>query len=487
MRVLFILQDTRLHERLGIMTLSSILKQQGHVVNLFITKTMRKDACLAEIRKRAPDILAYSIVTGEQNYYLAFNRYIKEHYHCFSVFGGPHPTFSPDMINQTGVDAICRGEGDLYFPQLLVAMEEGGDFYQTPNFWIKRPDGRIVKNEIGPLVNDLNALPFPDRKILYDADPALRFKGNKLFMTMRGCPYQCSYCFNHSYNQLVKNKGAILRYRSVDNVIAEIKRVKAEYFLDRVFIDDDTFLIKPDGWLEAFAERYPDEVGVPITCNIRGNLADVKNVALLEKMGCKHVFIGVDPPHQDISVRILNRHITPDQTMNACAMLHRHNIKIMTQSILGLPVDNPLETDLATLDFNIKLKPDFAMTHLLYPYDGTDIKRIAVQNNMFDPDHEKNTAENQTQSALTFNSPAEKRKITNLSKLFGVIVQFPFLRPLTPLLISLPLTYLYTLLFYGLFGCKLIRHSNRKIVSQVVRSYLPFYVKLVRQSAENKS
>ena len=45
-------------------------------------------------------------------------------------------------------------------------------------------------------------------------------------MSNRGCPYKCTYCFNHAYNKLTKGTGDMMRYRSVDSIIREIKEVK---------------------------------------------------------------------------------------------------------------------------------------------------------------------------------------------------------------------------------------------------------------------
>ena len=49
----------------------------------------------------------------------------------------------------------------------------------------------------------------------------------------------------------------------------------------------------------------------------------------------------------------------------------------MTQNLIGLPVPNPVEIDYDTLDFNIKLKPDYAWSSILYPYPGTEIGESA--------------------------------------------------------------------------------------------------------------
>ena len=115
MRVQFLLKNTGMWERLGIMTLSSVLKDKGHDVKLTLTEEMSEEEIIKEVKKYEPKVLAYSIMTGEHVYHIELNQMIRSHYNAFSVFGGPHPPYSPEMINKDFVDAICRGEGEIYF------------------------------------------------------------------------------------------------------------------------------------------------------------------------------------------------------------------------------------------------------------------------------------------------------------------------------------------------------------------------------------
>ena len=220
MRVQFLLKNTGMYERLGIMTLSSLLKSKGHDVKLNLTEESTEKKIVEHIKTYKPHILAYSIMTGEHVYHVELNQMIRNHYNdAISVFGGPHPTYCPEIIEKDGVDAICRGEGEIYFTELIEKLEKGQDFYDTKNFWFKKKDGSIIKNPLGKLVPELDSNPEPDRKLMYEADKALRARGTKLFMATRGCPYQCTYCFNHAYNALTKGKGEMIRSRSVDGII----------------------------------------------------------------------------------------------------------------------------------------------------------------------------------------------------------------------------------------------------------------------------
>ena len=60
-------------------------------------------------------------MTGEHVYHIELNQMIRAQYNeALSVFGGPHPTYTPGMIHDEYVDAICRGEGEIYFPQISL-------------------------------------------------------------------------------------------------------------------------------------------------------------------------------------------------------------------------------------------------------------------------------------------------------------------------------------------------------------------------------
>ncbi len=480
MRIQFLLKNTNMYERLGIMTLASVLKKNGHETKLQLTEELTENDIVKKVKEFQPHVLAYSIMTGEHVYHIDLNQMVRNEYpDAISVFGGPHPTYTPQMIEKDYVDAICRGEGEKYFLELVNKLQENKDYTDTPNFWFKKKDGTIIKNKMGSLVEKLDDLPFPDRSLMYDSDKSLAARGSKLFMSNRGCPYACTYCFNHAYNKLTKGHGDMMRYRSVDSILAEIKDVKKNYFLDRVNIDDDIFLLKPKGWLEEFAERYPKEIGIPMLCNVRPNMVSERVGKLLRKMNCTHVSMGIECANNEVARKLLKRATSNEKIVEAAEILHKNNIKIITLNIVGLPVEDPLKLDLETLDFNIKLKPDFALSAILYPYPGTEIGDLAQSAGHFDSSFEKIRISNKSESTMVWGNKKYNRQINNLHKLMGIIVQFPILRPLTNFLISLPLTFFYTWLYFAFYGYKYLRQSSLKGILKTFTHYIKFYFKYV--------
>ncbi|MEK6820224.1 MAG: radical SAM protein, partial [Nanoarchaeota archaeon] len=332
MRVAFILKTITVSSPLGIMYLSAALKKEGHETALFY---FRRRDFLEKLKRFKPDILAYSITTGAHREYIALNRKIKKSLNAVSVFGGPHPTFYPEMIEENGVDAICRGEGEEAFVEFVNKLEKGKSTDRVKNFWIKRGK-RIIKNPVRKLKENLDELPFPDREVVYKTDRFFLDFKMKRFMASRGCPFKCTYCFNRQYNQLYKNKGRIVRCRSVDNLLEEIKQVKSRYPTKLIKFVDDTFILDKI-WLEEFCDKYRKEIGLPFICNIRADLVTEDIVEQLKKAMCIAVYIGIESGNEKARREVLERNMSDEQILNACRLFRKYGIKIIAQNMLGLP------------------------------------------------------------------------------------------------------------------------------------------------------
>lgn len=449
MRVLLVLKESTMHERLGVMYLSSALKSHGHDVRLVLVDRIGLEGLRNLMDSYQPVVVGYSAMTGEHMGLIEINRVLKEDYKFLAVFGGPHATFFPDLIKEYRCDAICIGEGDIAFPEFCRRVDQSEAYWETPNFIVKF-DGKIVNNPPSPLVENLDNLPFPDRGIMYEADPHLLNEGKKIFFATRGCPYKCTYCFNSKYNETYHGKGKILRHRSSENLIDEICSVQEHYRVDTVWLDDDTFLLKSRDWFRSFSMLYKERVKLPLVCNVRANLVTEEVIALLKDAGLDAVYMGIECGNEDIANKVLKRELKNKQLLIASDIIKSHGIKLITQSLIGLPVPDSYRTDLQTLDLNIKIRPLFAWSSILYPYPGTPVELYARTHGFLEgevPFLETN------KRFSVFNFPKEeKKKIEHLHKLFGLIVHFPFLRRYCNFLVQLPLGNLYAALFYLWYG-----------------------------------
>jgi len=131
--------------------------------------------------------------------------------------------------------------------------QEGGDPTRIANLWVKH-GGKVTRNELRPLISNLDVLPYADREVFHFEKLLATFYEAE-FMGSRGCPFQCAYCVNHTLMELYRGKGPYVRYRSVDNLLEEVKQVVARYpGITIIGFHDDTFTLNKL-WLQDFAQN----------------------------------------------------------------------------------------------------------------------------------------------------------------------------------------------------------------------------------------
>ncbi len=443
MHLLFIIKEID-NEPQGIMHISSLLKQAGHQTSLAVAT--EEDPVEVALRLK-PDVVGYTVYTGTQNYYLDLNRQIKAQLPgVFSIFGGPHPTFFPEMIEHQGVDGICVGEGEYATLDLLKALQAGAEIADISN-WHFKLNGEIVRNPVRPLLTSeqLDELPFPDRDLLYDVHPASRRNKIRPFITGRGCPYSCTYCFNKAYRDLYRGLGKAMRRRSVEGVIQEIQAVRKRYPLEFITFMDDTFILNRQ-WLQKFAVHYKAEVGLPFWCQVRADLVTDEMMALFKDAGCVSVSFGLEAGNDGLRNAILKRNMSREQILEASRIFRQHRIAFMTNNMLGLPTGS-LETDFETLELNVQCRPSYANVFLFQPYPKTELGEWAYREGWMAGSFDDLSGSVSDDTILRFGSQSEKRQIENLQKLFAFAVEFPFLVPLVKLLIKLPRNRLFWLVY----------------------------------------
>jgi len=446
--LLFIVKEID-NEPQGILLISSLLKQAGHQVSLAVAT--EEDPVEAAVRLR-PDVVGYTVYTGSHPWYLELNRRIRAKVPgIFSIFGGPHPTFFPEMIEQEGVDGLCIGEGEYAALELMNALERNGDGVRLTqpgiaNWWFKL-NGEVVRNPLRPLLTseELDVLPFSDRELLYTAHRQSRRTKIKPFITGRGCPYDCAFCFNKAYSDLYGGQGRRFRRRSVDNVLRELKEVTSQHDVRFVLFMDDTFILQ-DRWLQEFMPRYRTEIGLPFWCQVRANLVTEEKVALFQDAGCVSVSFGLEAGNDRLRNAVLNRNMSREEILGAAETLRRHGIAFMTNNMLGLPTGT-LETDLETLELNAQCRPAYANVFLFQPYPKTALGEWACEQGWMMGSFDDLSGSVSDDTIIKFGSETEKRQIENLQKLFALGVEFPWLLPAIRRLIRLPSNHLFWLVY----------------------------------------
>ncbi len=431
-RVIFPILDVDT-QYIGAMTISSLLKRHGWEVEAV---EARHDRLADKLRDGRFTILAYSTPTVYVRHHLELNRRLKRDFKVYSVFGGWHPTYYPQMIEAEGVDGVCLGEGEYAMLELAEKVSRGESPRDVRNWWIKE-DGQVFRNPLRPLIENLDDLPHPDRDFLF-AKASSYYNVIASIVTQRSCPFSCSYCVNNAYNRLYQNPGR-KRRRSVDNVIDELRQIKGKGTLEFVKFEDSIFITHPE-WMREFAPKYAREIGLPFTCFVRAELATPEILKLLKEAGCASVSMGVECGDDELRRTLLNKNITSEQIVAAARLIREHGIGIRTHSILGLPGCS-IADDFKTLELNVRCRPDYAAVGLLQPYPGTEIYEYAKSRGFIDADmneYLRCLPTSYSDTVVRFSSPKERRMARNLVRLFPLAVGHPSLIPLVRQLVKLP-------------------------------------------------
>jgi radical SAM superfamily enzyme YgiQ (UPF0313 family) len=300
------------------------------------------------------------------------------------VMGGPHISIKYDEVMKIcpDVDFLIRAEGEESFVELaraLVRSKEYGAGSDEPsaishelsaiNGISYRWNGKIVRNPDREFIRDLDVIPFPARDVLLNKD-SYSSEDMGLLMTSRGCPYNCSYCATSIWERKI-------RYRSVDNVIDEIRFVMDKYGTRQFTFKDDSFTVNKKRVSELCDRLIREKIKINWDCNTRVNLVDEELLKKMKKAGCNSIKVGIETGSERI-LNLMNKKITFEQCRKAAKLFRKVGIHWTGYFMMGLPSETK-EDVYQTLKFMKELKPDYASFSVYEPFPGTELFERGVE------------------------------------------------------------------------------------------------------------
>lgn len=400
-------------DKLGMLYLSRVMKDAGHTVDMIQDDIDSADVYL---QRNHVDLIMYSVTTGEHHWFINRNKELKKKHKFIAVVGGPHFTFFPEQgFSDPYIDFVIQGPGE----RVILDILEG------------KTKEKLVK---GPLPHDVNAIPFPDRSILYKYDEFGKAK-MKRFIACRDCPNSCTYCFNHIFHSLYRDeRHKFFQIVSADRMIAEIKDTREKYGLGLVYFNDDD-LARNHNWLFEFCEKYKKKIGLPFCGSIRADSADNDTLKIMADAGCSFLNIALESANPQTQIFLRRGNITNKQIENACNACKSLGIKIRLQNMIGLPVEDPLKDALETLKYNQMIDPTDSWAAIFQPFAKTELWKHCVQKGLMNKDTEcMNFYED------TVLSIPDAEKINRLHKWWFFLVKHQVPMDLVHILLELPLT-----------------------------------------------
>ena len=360
-------------------------------------------------------------MTPDVKWLFSLSSQIKKRFNIPIIVGGAHASSCPEIIKDPNIDYVVIGEGEYTF-LLFIKLYFKWDKESEIDGLITKATQKEFYYRAGNLINNLDELPFEDRNIYYRRYPSLRDVSLKQFISGRGCPFDCNFCFNSFYKTLFKGKGNYVRRKSPEYFVDEIKRVKDNYNLKSLFFADDLFALDLK-WLSEFSELFVKEINLPFMCTAIANLITDEIAKILKAAGCNCVSFGIETGNEDKRKNILNKNISNDEIKKCAGILKKYGIKIQTSNIFVFPGET-IKDAFQTIRLNSEIGTDYMFSTLMMPLPKTRIECIAKDQNILPCDYNYSCLPTSFHSASIFNFK-NVNVLENIHKISYIAMKLP--------------------------------------------------------------
>lgn len=330
------------------------------------------DTCLDRIRKIDPDVIAMETSTPTMEIDLAFARKLKKnHPRALLAFCGANalvlePAFATGFKE---VDFIFRGEYEMILLELVTALESGGDLNLIKGLIHRTPDGEIIDNGPRPLLKNIDALPWPARRLfkmrLYSDRPGGIPLPSLQIWSSRGCPYQCIFCI---WPQLIYG-GNRYRARNPVDVVDEIEYCLKNWPFKSFYFDDDTFNVGKERILELSRGIRSRGIGLPWAVMARADLVDREILTCMKDAGMVAIKYGMESGVQEL-IDAGGKRLRIGDVEKALELSKELGIEVHLTFTFGLPGETR-ETVKRTIQKAIELDPFSVQFSIATPFPGT--------------------------------------------------------------------------------------------------------------------
>jgi len=256
---------------------------------------------------------------------------------------------------------------------------------------------------------------------------------------------------------LLRGLGRYLRHRSVENVIEELKELKAAG-ARTINVSDDTFAVNKK-WTLEFLDRYAAEVALPFIVNARAELLDEEVTRQLGVAGCHCVQVGVESGSQEMRDSMLGRPLPDETLIQAAERAHGAGIRLLTYNMVGLPGET-LDQAFKTMRINTLMKTEFPRVSIFQPYPGTPLGDQAREMGLVRDGADMGRFSDSYFRSSVLSQP-DIEAMVNLQKFFYPAIRFPRLEPVIRRLIKLPPNLLFQALYLVSIGAQYMRATRR--------------------------
>jgi radical SAM superfamily enzyme YgiQ (UPF0313 family) len=352
----------------GAMSVIAATREENHNAQLLDLDARRCsiNEAIESIKEFSPDVVGISaVVATSYKYVKDLTKLIREQLpNVVIVVGGGLAAAGEILLQNSCVDFLVHGEGEITFKELIKNIENGLS-YESVNGISYKENGKVIKNDPRPTIKELDLLPFPDydlidlNKYILNIHEFLKTgygEASKIdkrvsesnrpenFLRInisRGCVNKCTFCYRNMPG---------IRINSMEYIGNLIEHVTIKYNIGHISFADECFG-PTKRWLWGFVDMIKKR-GFDLTYHITGmrvRIVDLEIMKALKELGVWHIQFGFESGSQKI-LNIMEKNTTVEQNISAALFCKEVGINTIPFIIIGYPGET-IKTLYETIDF----------------------------------------------------------------------------------------------------------------------------------------
>lgn len=353
---------------LGLLSIASSVKAHGHHVRYFVFE--KYDSSFKDFAELWEDshVVLFSCKTTTYPLALKFAQDIKETYpDIITVFGGPHCNVLPlEVVENSQVDFVSTGEGELTVSQLLDALQDKNSVDDILGLYHKDCAGEVIVNRANSLISSLDVLP----EIDYDLLPGSLQDYHIYVETARGCQYQCSFCANPLF------WGRQVRCYHAEKVFHKLLHLSKKLAPNTLIHLVDPSYGNSKSIYELCELLRKNPLPFKFSCDINALHVEEERIRKMYEAGVRMFCLGIES-YDDGVLQYNKKPQSTRMVYRACRIIKETtDAFIKTYWIVGLPGEDEKtcrSSRDAAVDMLRKNLTDIVCEHVFVPYPGCDV------------------------------------------------------------------------------------------------------------------
>jgi radical SAM superfamily enzyme YgiQ (UPF0313 family) len=356
-----------LHPPLLLAYAAAVCQKEDHKVDLIDAPALEisRAKTISMAKKFEPELIVMLTSTASVDSDGTLAKELKKETGAKTIAVGVHATAVPEDTLKRGFDFIARGEYEYTIRELATGarVEKVLGISYAKN-------KKLLHNRGRPLIENLDELPFPARKLLPNEKyySALYKNPFTFILAGRGCPHQCIFCAGP---QLMS--GRSYRFRSARNIADELKFIKKNFpKIKSVLFNDDTLNVNKKHIIEVCDLIIKEKVNLPWAAYSRVDSVDAEIAEKMKKAGCFLVKVGFESGNDELLKNMKKGpRATTEQGRKCAEIFKKAGIQVHGTFVFGMPGETK-KTIQQTINYAKDLDIDFVQFSIAQPYPGTE-------------------------------------------------------------------------------------------------------------------